>query len=144
MKIKILCVLILLLTCQPNIDILSGGDNMDLTEIDAILAKQMTVDINNLLNTMYNGMRDKGYLRDDITVPNADHVAQFYNFLGYYVMNLILTSQPPVPKVGVNAFLESTANSFPYDNSVQEDIVKEIIENKKAEMISSLLEEMNN
>lgn len=144
MKIKILCIIILLLTFQPNINILSKGDTMNVEEIDIILSKQMVIEMNKLLEVMYMDLKNKGYIRDDITVPNADHIAQFYNFLGYYIMNVILTGDPPVPKIGQLAFQDSVVDSFPFANTPQEEIVKEIIANKKKDMITALLNSLNN
>lgn len=148
MKLKILCIIIILLTLQTNINILSKGDTMDLEEIDNILAEQIKKDFDSVLKVAYETMKTKGYLRNDLSNPMYDEMAQFYNLFLRYANDHCTYIAQTVPNQMELTFRESYINAYaPFiadPNGAYTLIVKEIITKKKEEMITEILKTLNN
>jgi hypothetical protein len=148
MKIKIMCVIILLLTFQSNINILSEGDNMDLETIDKTLAAQMKKDFDKLLRLIFEDMKNKNYLRTDLTDPtHNDIMKQFYYMFLQFTNDHVWYMGQSVPIQKPYTFNLTQLELYDFEGGPTGDysiIVKEIIAKKKEDMITELLESINN
>jgi len=143
-----IAIIVIIVVCCNMDSVNKGATNMDIQYIDAMLGKIIEKDFEEILKQVFTCMKQRGYIRDDITSPltGDPHMAQFLQLFQLFINTSIIQHVETEPKIlnGVfrKAYIEEENNLKDHVEGLDLDVVAEIIEKKKKDMITKILQKL--
>jgi uncharacterized protein (UPF0297 family) len=135
-------IVIIVVCCNSDRRKAEERGTMSIEKIDKALAAEMEKDFEKLLMLIYKVMKNKGYIRDDLTYTFSGDpgMTQFSNMFAQYVLNRVKYIGQTEPSLVNGLFRDVNVSDPGYYNAEEtQEIIEEIVNKKKADMITKLL-----
>lgn len=147
-KVAYFSIIVIIVVCC-NKDVIRSSNmangTVDIEYIDNKLSEIMERDFERLLYLIFTDMKAKGYIRDDLTYSFTGNpeMAQFYNMFAQFVLNRVMYIGQTEPKLANGMFKKvNVENEGNYNPGETKEIIEEIVNKKKEDMIKRVLIKM--